>query len=175
MNVASFFHAWFPMNYSPQQQQLCIAQQKHSYSQESPSPAGQGKISQTPPKYGVRAHPAHCKPSFTELHPCPPPLPSLFSKHKPFTCQDLAKIWPQGQKQPQNSTRALFFFHPAKSRLLQQSLIKWLRASVSCRRKMEQQNFGYSKAVAKTCVKSFIGCTYTHFNWSYKTLKCLLI
>lgn len=97
------------MNYSPQQQQLCIAQQKHSYSQESPSPAGQGKISQTPPKYGVRAHPAHCKPSFTELHPCPPPLPSLFSKHKPFTCQDLAKIWLQGQKQPQNSTGPLFF------------------------------------------------------------------
>jgi len=34
------------MNYSSQQQ-LCIAQQEHSYSQESTSPAGQGKLGQT--------------------------------------------------------------------------------------------------------------------------------
>lgn len=109
-------------------------------------------------------HPSQsCIPAHHLCLPC-----SASTNHLP------AKIWQRFGLRVKNSHKiplGHYFFHPAKSRLLQQSLIKWLRASVSCRNKMEQQNFGYSKAVAKTCVKSFIGCTYTDFNWSYKTLN----
>lgn len=160
----------FLVNYSSQQQ-LCIAQQKNSYSQESTSPAGQGKRSQTPPKYRGRAHPG---PVLIILRwAASLPITSAFlvqqaQKHFPL------KIWPQGQKQPRNSTGA-FFFSPCQEQIAARVIDKVSQSLCE----LQKRNGTAKPWLFQSCCKTLCQIIYWLYLHSLQLVlqdfKCLLI